>query len=769
MRLIIKIVLVGLLCSASAAFAQIEEIVVTAQKRVESVQDIPLSITALTGDELDNKGLYGMEDVARYVPNFEMTTGNISRNTTIRIRGIGSAGSNPGIEPSVGSFLDGLYMPTNAMNFGELTDISSVEILRGPQGTLYGRNTPVGALNVTTKKPTQDFDSLIKVGFGDFDQTNISGYVGGGLSETVAGRLAFWYREREGYQKNTVTGDDINDTEEWGLRAKFLFTPSDSVDITTIVYYGDIDRNCCVAEQLAVDHPVWGIATPGFLAAQAAAGYPFTNFDDDDHRVAADAAEGRDGTESFGASVQFDWKLGNGLLLTSITGYQDWENGVDISADSLPNPVINSFQVQKNKVKSQEFRMTSPTGDAIEYIAGIYLYSQETSYTSDGVIGPGATRVFPLPAPLCPAPCRAQPGDRIGTTFVQDTDSVAVYGNVTWHLSDVWDVTAGLRWSEDEKDAFIDHWNAPGNSPPIDRAVFRPNLVGEKERDESKTTWSINTRYNVSDDVMLFLATSTGFKSGGFNSRRLRPGVEVEFDAEESITYEAGIKSYLLDRKLMLNATIYDMTLDDFQASTRIPGVEGFIVGNAGEQKVKGLEADITWAPNDKLMFNASFAYLDAELTEYENAPCPAGQTPTNANGTCDRSGERPERAPEYQYTLGAQWTQPISNEMEWFLRADYSWRDDYVAETIVGPGAEIGEVDAFGLLDLRFGMGPNDGRWELEAFVKNATDEDYYVGIAPQPVGGLISGGGLRGATGFVGWYGPPRLWGVQFTWRSR
>ncbi len=206
------------------------------------------------------------------------------------------------------------------------------------------------------------------------------------------------------------------------------------------------------------------------------------------------------------------------------------------------------------------------------------------------------------------------------------------------------------------------------------------------------------------------------------------------------------------------------------QASTQsTTGTGGFIIGNAGEQQVKGLEADATWAPNDRLLVNASFAYLDAEFTDYDNAPCNSGQVATNPNGTCDRTGEQPTNTPEYQYTIGVQWTQPMQNDLEWFMRADYAWRDDYVASQIVGPGSEIGERDAFGLLDLRFGIGPADGRWEVEAFAKNATDEDYYVAVGLQPVAGLVSAGGRAGTRGFVGWYGPPRVWGVQFTWRGQ
>ena len=747
------------------SFAAIEEIVVTAQKRTESVQDVPISITALSGDDLARRGLNDLQEVARYVPNFDMPSSNNLRNVRVRIRGIGSSGTNPGIESSVGTFLDGLYMPTGGMNFGELTDINSVEVLRGPQGTLYGRNTPIGALNVTTRKPSDEFESLIKLGYGEYDQTNVSGYVGGGLGDTTAGRLSFWYRDREGYEKNTFTGDDVNDNEEWGVRGKLLFAPTDTVEINTAIYYSEIERRCCMAEQLSPNDPNWGIATPGFLAAQTAAGYPFTNFDDSDHRVDGDD-EGDDTSESFGASVQVDWDFGDEFLFTSITGYQDWENSVVISADSLRNPMLFAPQTQSNEVLSQEFRITSPSDRAVEYIAGLYFYKQDTQFDSDLTVGAGANRVFPFPAALCPAPCTAQEGDFVTSAFDQETESVAGYGNLTWHISDVWDVTGGLRWSRDEKDVYIAHTNSPTNSIPINVAIFPPNVVGDRDRSESKVTWSFNTRYNVSDDVMVFFTSSTGFKSGGFNSRRLPVGAQVEFEEESSLTYEAGIKSFFFDREVMLNLTVFHTTVEDFQESTLAPTGTGFIVGNAGEQEVKGVEADLTWAPNDNLLVNGSFAYLDSEYTDFNNAQCAAGQAPTNPNGTCDRTGERPSFAPEYQYTIGAQWTQPFGDNLEWHARADYSWRDDQILTRV--SGSDIGEQEAYGLLDLRIGLGSSNGQWEVEAFARNVTDETYYVVMAAQPLGGLVSGGGPAGARGFAGWYGPPSVWGLQFTWRG-
>ena len=750
---------------ALSSFAAIEEIVVTAQKRTESVQDVPISITAISGEDLVRRGLNDMQDVARAVPNFDLPASNNMRNVSIRIRGIGSTGTNPGIENSVGTFLDGLYMPAGAMSFGELSDIQTIEILRGPQGTLYGRNTPIGALNVTTLKPSNEPEAMLRVGYADYEQANINGHLGGGLSEDMAGRLSFFYRDREGYQDNLFTGDDVNDNSEWGLRGKLLFAPSDTLEIITTVYYSEIERSCCMAEQIQPNHPVFGIATPGFLAAQAAAGYPFVNFDDDDHKVDGDD-EGDDNTESFGASVQIEWDLGDGHLLTSITGFQDWENDVSIAADSLKNPVLTSRQILNNEVLSQEFRITSPSDRQFEYLAGLYFYEQDTTFDSDAVIGVGANRMFPLPPFLCAPPCTAQAGDSVLSTFEQETSSIAAYVNSTYHITENWDVTGGLRWSRDEKDAFISHTNSPGNGFVIDRLIFPPAVPGDVDRSESKLTWSFNTRYHLTDDVMLFLTSSTGFKSGGFNSRRLPAGSVVEFEEEESITFEGGIKSFFWDRRAMLNLTVFHTTIEDFQESTLAPTGTGFIVGNAGEQEVSGVEADFTFAPNEQLTINGSLAYLDAEYTDFNNAPCGAGEAPVNPNGTCDRTGDRPGLTPEWQYTLGVEWAQPVGNSnLEWFVRADYSWRDDQ--QLIRVTLDEIAKQDAYGLLDLRAGLGSQSGTWQVDAFLKNATDEAYYIQAASQPVGGLVSGGGPAGARGFVGWYGPPQVWGLELTWR--
>ncbi len=752
------------LLSHSAMALQLEEVVVTAQKRAESIQDVPISITAFSGDELNRRGLTDISRLASAVPNFDVPTSNTARNVSVRIRGIGSSGTNPGIESSVGVFLDGLYQPTGAMVFGELSDIASFEILRGPQGTLYGRNTPVGALNVTTLAPSEEFESKITLGYGDYSEVTANGYVGGALSENTAGRLSFWYRDREGYQHNLFTDDDVNGTTTWGLRGKMLFTPSDNVDINVIASYSEIDSECCTADQIDPSGPT-GIATPGFLATQAAAGLPFENFDDSDHVVDGDEI-GDDKTESLSFSVQVDWAFANEHTLTSITGYQDWENDVTIASDSLKNNVLPVTQIQKNEIYSQEFRITSPADQTLEYLAGVYLYGQDTEFTEDAFVASAeANRVFPVPSPPCQTPCAAVPGDTINGLFDQETRSVAVYGNMTYHISEQWDITGGLRWSQDEKDVFIDHANAPGNGFVIDRLIFPANTVGNRDLSENSTTWSINTRFRPAEDLMLFATASTGFKSGGFNSRRLPPGTPVQFANEDSITFEAGIKSTLLDQRLRLNATVYQTTIEDFQESALAPSGTGFIVGNAGEQEARGIELDFTFLATEQLAINGAFAFLDAEYTEFVGAQCGIGEAVDDpVANTCDRSGETPAFAPEVTWNLGAEWTQPLANsDMELRFRADYSWIDEQNRIRVTQDAG--GDTDSYGLLNLRAVLAETNGKWQVEAYVNNVSDETYFIQAARQPLGGLISGGGPAGARGFVGWYGAPRTWGLQVT----
>ncbi|MGA0605973.1 TonB-dependent receptor [Phenylobacterium sp. VNQ135] len=757
----------ALAAMAWPAYAQdnpvVEEVVVTAQKRAENIQDVPLSVSAYGADMIERAGVQNLQDLATRVPNLNIDASNNLRNTSVAIRGIGSSGSNPGVEPSVGVFLDGVYQPSGGMVQGELLDIASVEVLRGPQGTLYGRNTPVGALNITTQAPRRNPEAKIRWGVGGPSMIYGSGYVTGPLTDTLAGRLSFWGRKRGGYDRNLRTGERVNDFAGGGARARLLWEPNDTLTINLIGSYNEFSQECCVGEQIDPTGPL-GIATPGFLTALAATGYPFRNYDDHDHVVDADDT-GDDFVQQQDASLQIEKTLPSGHTLTSITAYGHWTNKVSISSDALPADIYRSPQRQENDVWSQELRIASPSDRRFTYMLGLFGYAQDLMFQQISVLGLGANRVFPATACAGVTPCRVKAGDGNISDFSQETRSWAAFGTATFNVTDRWSLTGGLRQSSDKKDAFINHYNLPGVSAAF-LSTSRNNLIGDVSRKEDKLTWSANTKYDLTDAVMVFATAATGFKSGGFNSRRLAVGDPFAFGPENSTTYEAGVKSELLGRRLVLNATVFQMTLEDFQESVLNPvtGV-GFIVGNAGEREVRGLEVDFRARPSTRLSIDGGFAYTDAEFTDRSAGPCAVGQTPNGTRpNTCNYDGLRPAGSPKWKGAVSAQYDQPVFGDLELSVRGEVN----YTGAQYLNPTLDAASLQkAVTLVNLRATLGEPDGRWSASAWVKNLTDESYYSVVVTQPITAYTSGGGTAAARGFLGWYSAPRTWGADLTFR--
>jgi iron complex outermembrane receptor protein len=735
------------------------EVIVTAQKRAENVQEVPMSITAVGKDFLKKTGVADLTELANFVPSFNINTSNTSRNTSVMIRGIGSSGTNPGIEPDVGVFIDNVYQPQAGMVAGDLLDINSVEILRGPQGTLYGRNTPVGAVNITTTKPSQAFQGGFRAGIGDYDLRYVSGYLNGGLTPDLAARVSFWDRDRSGYEKDPTLGHAVDDYDGYGLRARLLYTPTDVVSVNLIAHYDNIHENCCVAEQINASGP-YGIATPGFLAAQTALGFPFQNLKDHDH-VVYGADEGSDSSRMYGVSAQIDWKVG-GLTLSSITAYDRWNDLTSVSSAALPQLVYISPQSNISDTLSEELRVASPAGHFFEFLGGVYLYAQNLNYEETDIIGPGADRVFPGAVCKGVSPCKLKAGDSGQTQFSQHTRSAAVYGSGTLHPTSKWSITGGLRYSVDDKKDVINDPNAVGDSAAYNSAQPQ-NLIGAVTHDESHPTWSVDTRYEFTRDLMAYATVATGYKSGGFNSRRVPPGTPVEFQAETSINYEGGVKSEFFDHRVVLDADVFLMRLDGFQDSLLNPVTgTGFIVGNAGNREVKGVEASFDSHPIRELTLSANIAYLDSRFTNYTDAQCAVNLVPNGSKpGTCNYTGRTPALSPDWKASASAQWTQPLGiRDLDWFVRGEAN----YNGSMNLSPTLDIDTLQrSYTLVNLRAGI--QSSNWTIAAWVKNVGDTAYYAVAASQPVGAFVSGGGTAAARGFVGWYGPPRTYGLELT----
>ncbi|MCP5432730.1 MAG: TonB-dependent receptor [Alphaproteobacteria bacterium] len=751
-----------------SAHAKVDEIIVTAQKRSESIQDVPMSVAAYSGRFIEQGGFNDINDLGRFIPNFSMESTNTMRNTTVRIRGIGSPGSNPGIESSVGMFLDGVYMPSAGQIFGELMDVATVEVLRGPQGTLYGRNTPIGAVNITTKKPSQEFEATVRGGGGNYDLRHASAVVGGGLAPEVSARATAWIRDRSGYDENLATGDWVNDGHEYGARTKLLWTPGEDVEVLATGFYSHSNADCCVADILNPFGRYYLIGGTGnvaynYLGTSAADGFIFKNFEEGDHKV-QDAEVGLDESETWGVSATVDWSIFGDHTLTSITAYQRWESVLThFTTDHLPQDTVTSDQVQRNDTWSEELRIASPTGNLFDYLGGIFLYKQDTLYTTNTAALNGNTRWFSTGL--------ITPGDRGATFFDQTTKAWAAFGTLTLNATDKWSITGGLRYSQDKKNAYITHNNQPGVSAAW-LAAFPTNIVGHLKRSESHLTWSANTRYRWTPNFMTFVSAATGLKTGGFNSRRQAVGAPVEFEEETSISYEAGFKSTLFDDRLQLNVTAYHTTLSDFQESTVNPLTNvGFIVGNAGEREVKGVELEFSAVPTDEIELFGALAYMKAEFTDRPDGQCPPGfiRTPDGSKpNSCNFTGSTPEKSPEWQVSLGGQWTKPLPNtSLSYFLRADASYTSEHYQTVELDPRSI---QDGYTLVNLRTGIQAQDGKWNITAWVKNLTDEAYTIDRANQPLGGFVRASdppnaANQAAIGFVGFYGPPRTLGIEAT----
>jgi iron complex outermembrane receptor protein len=381
------------------------------------------------------------------------------------------------------------------------------------------------------------------------------------------------------------------------------------------------------------------------------------------------------------------------------------------------------------------------------------------TYTSATILGEDANRVLPNGRTFTP-------GDTGFFYYTQDTRSWAAFGQATVNFTDAFRFTGGLRYSYDKKRAFLDAVTNPTASLAA-RAVFPTNHLGNLRRHEDKVTWSATVQYDVTPDVMAYVLAATGYKTGGYNARASAVGVPVEFDAENSITYEAGVKSTLLDRKLVLNLDVYSMKLKDFQDSILNPLTgSGFIVANAGDRRVRGFEADAQFRPIQPLSIQGSLAYMDAEFTDYPDGQCYNGRVPDGTKpGTCSYDGLTPSQSPKWAWSLAAQWQSPIpGTDMEWFLGGDISYTGRKYLEPTLDPRSIQPSVTIYG---LRAGVTGDNGRWRVSAYGKNLGDRSYFVQKTLQPLNAFISAGGTAQATGFVGWYAPPRTYGVEATVR--
>ncbi|HKD23978.1 MAG TPA: TonB-dependent receptor [Rhizomicrobium sp.] len=767
---------------------QVETVTVTAEKRAENVQSVPMSITALSGHQLEDANITQFSDLANLVPNLAIITANNNRNTTLQIRNQGTSGTNPGIEPDVGLFVDGVYIPAAAPILGDLLDISTVEVLRGPQGTLYGRNTPVGDINITTRAPTAQTEGMIEGELGNFDERRVAGYFGGAIADNLAGRITLWSDTHSGYVRNLFNNRMVNDGDQYGARGRVRWTPDSATTVDFIAYYGNISTHGTYTGQVNPFGKGGIIGTGGttpsyplggtFLAAVPNYHAPH-GFETDDSATGA-----FDQTETYGASVTASRVLPFGATLTNILGY-NWMNDdvKELAATSLPVQVLNhDWQTDKIGSTSDELRLVSPGNQFIDYVAGIYLFHDDLRYDTVGTFGPGANAQFTYHAGPLTTPA-VLPGDHADFHYGQGTSSVAGYGQATVNVTDKLHVIGGLRYSIDHKDAGLYAFNG-GPTPPIvgfallNALVNPPVAFRHLVREDHALTWSGTVKYDVTENVMAYATMSNGFKDGGFNARSSTYALfPVAFAPEHSLNYEAGVKTTLFDNKVLLNADVYRMLITGFQSSSLQPGSGSlYQVFNAGTIHENGVEVDAQARPIEHLSLDGSVSYADTTYSNFPHGTCFAGYPNLLVNPIsttyCNLTGRTPPNSPRWRWNLGARWEQQwMDSHFEWFVSGNAHFTGSQVMDPSLDPRSF---QDSYTLFDASLGIEPDSGNWRVQLFGRNLANKVYYTYEAPQPVGGLVDvvtnptpGKGSVGANGFVGNYGQPRTFGIEASYK--
>jgi iron complex outermembrane receptor protein len=721
----------------------LEEIVVTAERRAQSLQDIPLSITAFSQDDMELRNATDLRALQKFTPNLEFNNESGGQNNSrITLRGIGTETLVGGGDQGVALHVDGVYVGRNSAAAQSVFDVERLEVLRGPQGTLYGRNAVGGSINIVTKNPTDEFMASADVTAGNYARTRIRGILNVPFSDAVAGRFSILREERDGYLENLHPGGrDNDDADTLGLRGKLRWTLNDA-EVILGAFYNKYEGTGRGSRYLGTDTDFQ--FRPGMVgisdgSSGPPAGAPVVGpakaaalpMPTDLHQIRKDSPEFIDQTQQ-GVDLTVTWPLSDSVELKSITAFQQNDNSTLVDADNTEIRVEERARKNDAEQWSQEFNLVSTGDTALDWILGAFIYHEELTEDFFTIGYPGNVD------PSVPLPGGQQPGGNgvsQNPLATHETDSFAVFGQATYHVSESLRLTAGLRYTKDEKEQsrtgsgivdFVNNFRFNGGGaqgPAPDESVAD---------DWTNVSGKLSIDYDVSDSSMLYASYSQGFKSGGipFN------GVMIPYEPEEVDAYEVGSKNQFLDDRLRLNLVAFYYDYQDLQVF-RLTG-DGPRAENAAQSTVKGLEAEFQAIVTDSFSVDGSIGKLDATYDEY-TIPRP----PT------DFSGNTVNHAPEYTANLGAQYNAPIGNG-ELTVRADYSRRGDTYFDRANGP---LDLQEAYGIFSLNVRYDATN--WYVALYGKNLGDEDYVTGQLINPPFNC----GCR----TVG-VGEPRTYGVVF-----
>ena len=718
--------------------AQIEEIVVTATKREENVQDIPVSVTVLSSDTIENSYSVGLEGLQALIPSASFRKGNTTRNSSVIIRGLGTISFSTAAEPSVSTVVDGVVLGRSGQAFGDLYELERLEVLRGPQGTLFGKNASAGVVNITTRRPGDEFEGMVDLSFFQNNETRLKARVSGPLSDNARGSITAFKGDFDGFIRNVYNNEKTNGYDRTGVRAMLEYEPTDTISTLFIFEDYDATDECCAdLEGLPSGRHPGSEALPNSMGVVNGV----ADIDLDQRKIDHDLTTVTlDNTTAFSAQVDID--IGD-LTLTSITARRIWNNTeiregdfTSIGGDATI-PVdfgATTFQLhdvgpQEWRQLSQELRLASPGGETFDWQAGLFYWNidSERNFTRDASCQNNGGQNDAILAANPGLTCNAN--DIVSATafFNTEFDNYAVFGEGTYNIGEQLRLILGLRYTKDE--VSFNH-NRRSNDEFGRQGVGVRNAANNSnfsnETDENNTSGKVGAQWSTDNAGMFYFTYAQGYKGPAFNTfYNMGPNDVLPIGAEESDAYELGWK-FTADT-FLLNLTVFRTEVQNFQANNfdNSTGVTITRLTNAGDVSTEGFEADFIWKPTDNVSIGGGFASVDATIDKF-NCPLDAitGLPPA---GCSTRAGLDVPFSPDLKVSLYGEWVVPM-NSMDLIVSGSFVHTDEQYSDLPNSSGdfAAAALLPEYDILNLTGSLSFNDDQFRISLIGKNLGDESY-------------------------------------------
>ncbi|WP_025111026.1 TonB-dependent receptor [Pseudomonas sp. H1h] len=732
---------------SAANSSQLETVTVTTRRREESSQDVPTPMSVVSGQTLETQRVYRIQDLQQLVPSVNVAYMH-ARQSSVSIRGLGNNPASDGLEGSVGLYIDNVYLGRPGMAVFDLMDIEQLEVLRGPQGTLFGKNTTAGVINISTRAPTFTPERSIETSVGEDGYFQTKGTISGPLNDQLAGRFSAYRTRSDGDIKNEYNGHDLNGGSRDGFRAQLLFKPSEDFNLRWIGDYNEEDSSAGTRVLYDTGPTINGVNLYQSRANAAGAtlvngSHRKVNLDNDQHVT----------VHQGGTSVEANWTLPSDFTLTSISSYRFWnftpanDDGLNVAA------TYNAGVSVEDKQYSQEFRLASPKGEFFDYVVGAYYFGSDLDNKSFAYYGPQADIWNGTPRGAL-----ANVGS-VGNGHIK-TDSFALFAQGTWHLTERLDFTAGVRGTYEEKNAWVTR-DAPVGGAVVTGAAATARRgrtgaydSGDLNQYSSSPSGLLNLSYRITDDLLGYATLSHGEKSGGVNlavgSAPTAGADSLLIGTERANNAELGFKSTLWDRRLQFNANLFWTQVNAYQTNAYDDVNRVQYLTNAGSVRSRGVEFESTVIPLRGLTLNFNGSYNDVSYLSYKDAPCPpeVSQAP-GAPASCDLSGHQVVGASKWIGNANGKYEWNLANGLQPYVTGSYAFRSKAVGTV---EDSDYGQIPSYAVVNLSTGLRGDfhQGQWDVSLWLKNAFDKTYYTTL-------WTGGNG-----GYEGLLGTPRTLGV-------